>query len=191
MARDGRKRANGVTFRRLKGSFPQGGLLIERPHFMKDVAFAVALMLVAGCSIVSAQRNGDAGSEQLMKLEAEFAKTTSEKGLDGFMSYFADEGYDLPNGGEIVQGKENIRKAIGPWGPDFKLEWTPVKAEMAASGDLGYTFGNYVATSKDKDGKLVKRYGKYVTIWKKQADGSWKVAMDTGNSSPEPGTGTK
>ena len=66
-----------------------------------------------------------------------------------------------------------------------------MKAEMAASGDLGYTFGNYVATSKDKDGKVVKHYGKYVTIWKKQADGSWKVAMDTGNSSPEPGTDKK
>ena len=53
---------------------------------------------------------------------------------------------------------------------------------------LGKFYNN---TAKDKDGKVVKHYGKYVTIWKKQADGSWKVAMDTGNSSPEPGTGKK
>ncbi|MGA8309112.1 MAG: nuclear transport factor 2 family protein, partial [Terriglobales bacterium] len=61
-----------------------------------------------------------------------------------------------------------------------------VKAEMAASGDLGYTFGNYVLKSKDKDGHAVAHYGKYATVWKKQKDGSWKVVMDMGNSSPNP-----
>jgi ketosteroid isomerase-like protein len=55
---------------------------------------------------------------------------------------------------------------------------------MAASGDLGYTFGNYVLKAKDKDGKPVVEYGKYATVWKKQKDGSWKVVMDMGNSSP-------
>lgn len=155
---------------------------------MKVAWLIVGCALVAGLAALNAQPNAADGSELLVKLEQEFAKTTAEKGFDGFMSYFAEDGYDLPNGGEILQGKENIRKGIGPWGPDFKLTWTPVKAEMAASGDLGYTFGNYVATSKGKDGKEVKSYGKYVTIWKKQADGSWKVAMDTGNSSPAPTT---
>jgi ketosteroid isomerase-like protein len=158
-------------------------LILRR--IMKTMLRVFACVLIVGNCVVGGQMKADAGSEQLIKLEAEFAKTTAEKGFDGFMSYFAEDGYDLPNGGELVQGKENIRKALGPWGPDFKLSWTPVKAEMAASGDLGYTFGNYVATSRDKEGKAVEHHGKYVTIWKKQADGSWKVLMDMGNSSPE------
>jgi ketosteroid isomerase-like protein len=57
---------------------------------------------------------------------------------------------------------------------------------MAASGDLGYTYGNYQLKAKDKDGKVVTRYGKYASIWKKQKDGSWKVVLDMGNSSPAP-----
>jgi ketosteroid isomerase-like protein len=125
------------------------------------------------------------GSTSLRALEAEFMKATAERGFDGFMSYFADDASDLPNGGAIVTGKENIRKALGPWGPDVSLTWSPVKAEMAASGELGYTFGNYVFKAKDKEGNLVVHYGKYATVWEKQKDGSWKVAMDMGNASPD------
>jgi ketosteroid isomerase-like protein len=100
------------------------------------------------------------------------------------MSYFAEDASEVENGGEIVTGKANIRKSLEPWEVD--LTWTPVKAEMAASGDLGYTFGNYVLKAKDKDGHPVVHYGKYATVWKKQKDGRWKVVMDMGNSSPDP-----
>jgi ketosteroid isomerase-like protein len=155
---------------------------------MRIAALIVVCVMVMGLVAFQSPPSSSTGSELLIKLEAEFEKTADEKGFDGFMSYFAEDGFNLPAGGNIVQGKENIRQAIGPWEPGFTLRWKPVKAEMAASGDLGYTFGNYVATSKGKDGKTVQRYGKYVTIWKKQADGSWKVAMDTGNSSPGPDT---
>jgi ketosteroid isomerase-like protein len=59
---------------------------------------------------------------------------------------------------------------------------------MAASGDLGYTYGTYVLTSKDKDkdGKPIVEHGRYLTIWKKQKDGIWKVAVDMDNASPKP-----
>ena len=123
------------------------------------------------------------GAAKLRGLEAEFVKATAERGLDGFMSYFAEDASEVENGGEIVTGKANIRKSLEPW--DVNLTWTPVKAEMAAFGDLGYTFGNYVLKAKDKDGHPVVQYGKYATVWKKQKDGSWKVVMDMGNSSPD------
>jgi len=147
----------------------------------------IALLL----GLLAAEFAGRAGAEsdgtaQLRQLEAEFVKTTAEKGLDGFMSYFAEDGAELVDGGGIVTGKENIRQALGPWGPDQSLTWTPVKAEMAASGDLGYTYGTYVFKDKGKDGKLITAYGKYATVWKKQKDGSWKVVMDMGNSAPAP-----
>ena len=54
------------------------------------------------------------------------------------------------------------------------------------SGDLGYTYGNYEFRSKDKEGKATVERGKYVSIWKKQKNGNWKVVMDMGNSSPNP-----
>jgi ketosteroid isomerase-like protein len=142
---------------------------------------AVALVIAGSPWKANAETDGAA---RLRDLEAEFVNATAERGLDGFMSYFAEDASEVENGGEIVTGKANIRKSLEPW--DVNLTWTPVKAEMAASGDLGYTFGNYVLKANDKDGHPVVRYGKYATVWKKQKDGSWKVVMDMGNSSPDP-----
>ena len=144
---------------------------------------SVVLLAVAG---VTWRTNEEAdGSAKLRALEAEFNQATAERGLDGFISYFADGASELENGGGIVTGKANIRHSLEPWG-DVSLTWAPVQADMAASGDLGYTFGNYVLKTKGKEGKPVVAYGKYATVWKKQKDGSWKVVMDMGNASPAP-----
>ena len=154
---------------------------------MNRTRLIALLALVLAITGVFGKANAETdGAIKLRDLEAAFVKATAERGLDGFMSYFAEDASEVENGGEIVTGKANIRKSLEPWGPDLSLTWTPVKAEMAASGDLGYTFGNYVLKSKDKDGHAVAHYGKYATVWKKQKDGSWKVAMDMGNSSPDP-----
>jgi ketosteroid isomerase-like protein len=124
------------------------------------------------------------GSDLLVKLEADFQKATAEKGWDGYVTFFADDGVELPNGGSIVQGREAIRKELGEWTPGSSLTWKPTKAEMAASGDIGYTYGEYTFKTKDKEGHPVVRYGKYTTIWKKQKDGRWKVAVDMDNNAP-------
>lgn len=60
------------------------------------------------------------------------------------------------------------------------MTWQPVKAEISASGDLGYTYGYYQARSHTAQGDVV-REGKYTTIWRKQSDGTWKVVLDIGN----------
>ena len=124
------------------------------------------------------------GADLLIKLEADFAKAVAEHGQSAFVTYFADDGVELEEGGGI-NTREDMKKQPA-WPEGSFLTWTPVHADMAASGDLGYTYGNYIYKSKDKDGKIVTSYGKYVSIWKKQKDGSWKVAVDIGNLSPEP-----
>ena len=150
------------------------------------LATIVVLGLVLGIGWRTPLRSESNGAEKLKQLEADFQKATAERGFDGFVSYFAEDAADLPNGAAAVMGKENIRRELGPWGRDVRLTWTPVFADMAASGDLGYTFGTYVFTANDKDGKPMSHYGKYATVWKKQKDGAWKVAMDMGNTSPTP-----
>lgn len=55
-------------------------------------------------------------------------------------------------------------------------------AVLAESGELGYTVGQYTITVTGEDGERSVEKGKYVTIWRKQADGSWKVVLDGGNS---------
>ena len=132
----------------------------------------------------SAQNRPSKGSEVLVQLETDFARAVASQGRAAFVTYFAEDGVELENGGGVTT-REDMKKQ-DPWPEGTSLTRTPVHADMATSGDLGYTYGNYVFKSKDKDGKIVASYGKYVSIWKKQKDGSWKVVVDMGNSSPEP-----
>ncbi len=127
------------------------------------------------------------GRRSPRQLEAEFAADVAQHGHDAFITHFADDGVEIVDGGGI-NTKDDMRKQPA-WPDGTTLTWTPVKAEMAASGDLGYTYGNYVYTAKNKEGKLVTTYGKYTSIWKKQKDGQWKVVVDMGNSSPDPKSG--
>jgi ketosteroid isomerase-like protein len=148
---------------------------------MKKLAIALMLTVLATNSFAADQKKG---SDLLFKLEAEFAHAVAEQGHAAFVSYFAQDGVELNNGGGITSREEIAKQPAWPEGTF--LTWTPVRGDMAASGDLGYTYGTYIFKSKNKDGKIVASYGKYMSVWKKQKDGSWKVVVDMGNSSPEP-----
>jgi ketosteroid isomerase-like protein len=125
--------------------------------------------------------------ETLKQLEGEFMKAAANKGFKGYMSYYADDSVEVPNGAPLISGKVNIAQGMGFLDdPNNRLEWTPIGGDISASGDLGYTYGNYEFHSKDKDGKAHVEYGKYTSIWKLQKDGSWKVVLDMGNASPAP-----
>ena len=149
--------------------------------------FAAILLGAIIFPSTSASADAKAGADTLIQLEADFMKAAAERGSQGYMSYYADDAVELPNGADMFRGKESIAKTMGFLDDkNNHLTWTPVYADMAASGDLGYTYGTFEFRSKDKDGKSTVEYGKYASIWKKQKDGSWKVVMDMGNSSPAP-----
>lgn len=125
--------------------------------------------------------------DTLKQLEAEFMKTAIEKGSQGYMSYYAEDAVEVPNGAPLIHGKSEISKGMGFLdSKDNQLTWAPVGGDISASGDLGYTYGNYEFHSKDKDGNPHVDHGKYTSVWKLQKDGNWKVVLDMGNSSPAP-----
>jgi ketosteroid isomerase-like protein len=127
-------------------------------------------------------------ADTLKQLEADFMKAAAEHGSEGYMSFYAEDGVEVPNGADILAGKANIAKTMSFLDEkDNHLTWTPVGADIAASGDLGYTYGNYEFQTKDESGKPVVDHGHYTSIWKKQKDGSWKVVLDMGNAGPEAG----
>jgi ketosteroid isomerase-like protein len=150
------------------------------------VALLVVIIVlpIAGPRVSAAPK---ATAETLKQLESEFMKAAAEKGSAGYMSYYADDAVEVPNGAALIQGKVEIAKGMGFLDDkNNQLIWTPVGADISASSDLGYTYGNFEFHSKDKDGKATVNHGKYTSIWKRQKDGSWKVVLDMGNASPEP-----
>ena len=65
--------------------------------------------------------------------------------------------------------------------PAVSLTWEPERADIAASGELGWTTGSFVSVAPGPDGTPARTEGRYVSIWRRQDDGSWKVVMDLGN----------
>ena len=120
----------------------------------------------------------------LMELEGRFAQAVAEGGGKAFASWFADDAVTLNNGQPAVMGRAAIA-AQAQWDPkQYQLTWTPQGAQMGPSNDMGFTWGHYEGRSKDKNGQPVVISGRYMTVWKKMADGNWKVAMDASANEP-------
>jgi ketosteroid isomerase-like protein len=150
------------------------------------VAFLVATIALP-IARPTAAASPKATAEMLKQLEGEFMKAAIEKGSQGYMSYYADDSVEVPNGGPLIIGKVEIAKGMGFLDDkNNQLLWTPVGADISSSGDFGYTYGTFEFHSQNTEGKPVIDYGKYTSIWKLQKDGSWKVVLDMGNAGPVP-----
>lgn len=120
----------------------------------------------------------------LLELDGKFQKAVAEGGGKAFASWFADDAVTLNNGRPAVMGRSAIA-AQAQWDPKtYQLTWQPQGAQMGPSNDMGFTWGHYEGHSKDKNGQPVVISGRYITMWKKVADGSWKVAMDASADEP-------
>jgi ketosteroid isomerase-like protein len=120
----------------------------------------------------------------LMELEGKFAQAVSAGGGKAFVEWFADDAVTLNNGQPATMGRAAIA-AQANWDPKvYQLTWIPQGAQMGPSNDMGFTWGHYEGRTKDKSGQPVVISGRYMTVWKKVADGSWKVALDASANEP-------
>jgi uncharacterized protein (TIGR02246 family) len=129
------------------------------------------------------QRARAADEAAIRAASAAWSQAASAKDLDKAVSFYADDALMLPDKAAAARGKENIRTDWAPLlalpGPG--LRWQTSSVEVARSGELAYKTGAYNLVTTDKQGKSSDERGKYLVIWKKQSDGSWKVAVDTDN----------
>ena len=119
--------------------------------------------------------------EWLMKADREFDSTTAKNRLDGWTAYFAENGSMLPGAAMPISGIASIRKAMADAFSDstFEIRWQPTEAGIIVPHMYGYTIGHSIIKEKGKDGRRMTQRGTYLSIWKKQTDGTWKIVLDT------------
>ena len=124
--------------------------------------------------------------QSIMQADRDFDAATAERGVDGWASYFAADGRMYRGDGGITEGPAAIRELMGPFFGDKRnaLRWQPVSAEVAASGDLGFTTGVSQGKGVNAEGKRVERDGRYVTIWRRSGNGPWRIVLDIGVNGP-------
>jgi ketosteroid isomerase-like protein len=144
----------------------------------------VFITLFAIARIALAQEtNNQSPLRSLVEAEREFSKASVAKGMrDAFIMNLADDATLFRP--HAVAGKKWMIEH--PARPGL-LTWQPVYADVSSSSDLGYTTGPWEFRQKGPNDKEVA-YGNFVTVWKQQADGTWKVVVDLGISNPPPQT---
>ena len=144
----------------------------------------VAVILIAsGCGEKTPPDTRAADESTIRNLDAQWSKAAAAKDVDGSVSYYSDDASLLAPNAPIASDRQGIRTAWASLlGPDTSLTWQASKVEVSRSGDLSYVQGVYQLTSKDSRGKPTADNGKFVEVWKKQADGKWKTVADIFNS---------
>jgi uncharacterized protein (TIGR02246 family) len=118
-------------------------------------------------------------------IEAAWVKDAATKDPDKWASYFAEDGSGLYPGGPILNGKAAIRAAMVPIlaDPNFSLTFQSTRSMASKGADMVYSQGAYTMTmTNPKTKKVMTDKGKYLTVYAKQPDGSWKAVADTFNS---------
>ena len=136
-----------------------------------------------------APRDPAAMKAELKRVDEEFSAAAQKLGVgEAFLRYASAEAVMLPENQNAVKGLDGIRQQFAGFPAGATLEWKPFYADVAASGDLGYTLGTFeLRGAPAGEGRpAAVRYGKYCSVWKRQADGSWKWVVDVGTPSPAP-----
>ena len=119
----------------------------------------------------------------IVETERAFARLAKEANTrDAFLAYFTDESLSFGQG--LHKGRAHLLKETAD---DSVLEWAPLFVDVALSGDFGYDTGPWNYRNRRADASPVA-WGTYVTVWRKQPDGNWRVALDLGTThrpSPE------
>jgi uncharacterized protein (TIGR02246 family) len=120
--------------------------------------------------------------------DADAAWSTTADDPAGFAAMFTETANFFPPDSPMISGPNNIKEFVTKLleMPGFSVSWKASGADVASSGDLGYSHGTYAMTMNSPEGKPMNIQGKYVTVWKKQASGEWKVVADIFNPNGPP-----
>src|SRR4030095_662354 len=148
---------------------------------MKSLYHSLAIVLV--CVATSLAQQTVSPLKSLVETEQAFAKASEVQGTrEAFAAFIANDGILYRPG--AVNGKQWMKEHPLPASPTRNLlAWQPIFAHVADAADLGYTTGPWEYKDNIKDEKP-SGFGDFVTVWKKQPDGSWKFVVDLGISHP-------
>ena len=151
----------------------------------KHAIFLVALAL-SSCS--TQKPNSSDATTELRNLDAKLGQAIDAKDAAAVAAFYAEDAILMPTAEPIIKGKAAIKEewkhilAI----PAFENESKLGGVQVASAGDLAYTYGSYRSRLMGEDGNLTMEPGKWLTIWKKQPEGGWRIVVDTYNTDIPP-----
>ena len=120
----------------------------------------------------------------IRQADSDWSKAAQTNGVEGHLSYYTEDIRVLAPNEPVIVGKNALRETLSGMhsSPGFKVSWQPTHVEAAGAGDMGYSIGTYELTINNPDGTPMTDRGKYLAVWEKQEDGSWKCLSEAFNS---------
>jgi ketosteroid isomerase-like protein len=149
-------------------------------YHMSRTIYAFCVLFTLSVSSCRKQQPVDL-AKSVADADRYYSALSLEKGRNAaFLAMFDSAGVTLAPHKYPIEGYVAIKKILlSRSDTTYTLTWEPRFAKVAASGELGYTYGTYKLTSRAT--KSLIQEGTYTTIWHKNAQGEWKALLDTGN----------
>jgi uncharacterized protein (TIGR02246 family) len=153
---------------------------------MRNLAAALFLLPLVGCAASAPAPDLEAEAATLMETSRAWSAAAGSGDTEAILSYWAEDAVMMAPGQPPLRGKADIREYVEGMSsiPEFSIEWEPLEAHVASSGDMAYLIERNRVAFQDSTGATVTETNKVVTVWRKQADGSWKNVIDMWNADP-------
>lgn len=158
---------------------------MKTPLFLPCLSVSLLSFFAVPAAWSQGSKADSAAIEKALRdLDAKCAAAAGAKNVEQVASFYAENALVMPPNAPSATTKAAIRKE---WEtllktPGLTISWKPTRVEVAQSGDLASTTGTYELAINDPSSKPVKDAGKYLAVWKTQADGTWKIVLDMWNS---------
>jgi len=139
---------------------------------------SLAIAMFISCDVnVKKPTPKNTSTDEILSADLAFSDMSRQIGMKkAFLQYIADEGVLLRPDHFPIVGADAIDYISMLSDTAYTLSWKPMRAQIAMSGEMGYTYGVYILLLKDTTLK-----GTYVNIWKKGNDGEWKFVVNSNN----------
>jgi ketosteroid isomerase-like protein len=150
---------------------------------------ALVVSLTAVVAAIPAAAGAPADGRSLREADLALARAVAGHDRGAFAALLGEEAVFAGGGGAPLRGRAAVvdgwAELLAAGGP--RLRWAPELAELAASGELGYTVGHFDLETTGADGQVVRREGRYVTVWRRGSDGTFVAELDAALRPPGEG----
>jgi len=147
---------------------------------------AVLIPMCTSCAPTAEVVDVEAEAAELMRISREWSEIAANGDIEATLEGWAEHAVMMVPGLPPLRGKAAIREYVeaGSEIPGFSIRWEPLEAHVSASGDMAYLIERNQFTMEDSTGALITDSNKTVTVWERQADGTWKNVIDIWNADP-------
>lgn len=149
---------------------------------MKTTFTLAWVLLLIACQQPAGKIDKSAVSKEVADTEAAFAKMAADQGVaEAFYHYAADGAVIKRENDSLITGRDNIKAYYSQEGyAQAMVSWAPDFIEVSDDGNMAYAYGKYLwqIPSEDTTAAANSFSGVYMTVWKRQADNSWRYVWD-------------